>query len=205
MGFFLFVCFLLTLGLDSYQTMQYVLTEYNLNTKYINWITSILKTAGWSSGTWVPGLRHLGTYPSAILPLWANQCVEGDWSQQHLRKHLTFWQQLNKTWGFLLLSEGLQNHSGQLKRLGCSLPLIPDSILSEIDLFSCWETVPPHPPGASLDFLTALGCFLTFSSLKSTTPLTQNVGASPVVTDHPILLGESFLSKSIGKSPATGG
>lgn len=74
-------------------------------------------------------------------------------------KCLTFWQQLNKTRGFLLLSEQSQNPRGQMKRLNCSLPLIPGCILSQSDLFSCWETAPLRPPGASLDFLIALGLF----------------------------------------------
>lgn len=83
--------------------------------------------------------------------------------------------------------------------LGCALPLTPASILFQTDLFSCWEPAPLHPPGASLDFLTALAYFLAFCSLKSTTPLTQNLRSSPLVTDQPAHPGSP--SPSLSKKP----
>ena len=72
--FQVYFLFLLTLGLDSHPTMQYILSEYNPNEKYINWIKCILKTVGWSCGeVWATWGSALGT----ILHFRANQRGKG--------------------------------------------------------------------------------------------------------------------------------
>ena len=126
------------------------------NETYINRIKRILKTAGWSCGeVWATWGSTLG----AILHFRANQRGKGLKTVSRLEVSHILTAALNETWGFLLLSEQLQNPRGQMKRLNCSLPLIPGCILSQSDLFSCWETAPLRPPGASLDFQIALGWF----------------------------------------------
>lgn len=84
------------------------------------------------------------------------------------RSHSHFWSLRNR-----------RNLRGQVERLGCSLSLTPASILFQTDLFSCWEAAPLHPPGASLNFLTALGLFFNLQFLEKHHPTDPECGLLP--------------------------
>lgn len=143
---------------------------------YINWIKYILKDN------------------RVQLPEWGG-CSLNHLAEECIPVPFSFWSLRN-----------CRNLSDQGKRLGCSLSLTPASILSQTTCFPAGRM--PHsthlvPPWISW---RPRAYFLTFCSLKSATPLTQNVGSSTLVPNQPTLLGlpSSSPSKCLGKSAVIG-